>query len=128
MCDRGVQVTATPLRGRCVTALLVSFGALLTLAACTTFVQPTSCEAKASSCGGIHDARFCDIVAFAVEGADCAALGLLPSQHFCVVTRSACTHTDYAVKDRDCRVVQYEAVGSSWYDDCPAGARVFVSR
>ena len=103
-------------------------GALLALPGCTTFVQPTSCEAKATRCAGIHDARFCDIVATAVEGADCAGLGLVPSQHICIVTRSACTHTDYAVKDRDCRMLRYEAVRSSWDNECPAGAPVFVTR
>jgi hypothetical protein len=110
------------------TVACLAFGALLAMPACTTFVQPTSCEAKATSCAGIHDARFCDIVATAVEGADCAALGLVPSQHFCVVTRSACIHSDYVVKGRDCRVLQYEAARSTWYADCPAGAAVFVSR
>jgi hypothetical protein len=102
--------------------------AVVALPRCTTFVQPTSCKDRASSCGGIRDARFCDIVADEVEGADCEELGLLPSRHFCVVTRSACVHADYAVKGRDCRVHRYETVRSTWYADCPPGAPAFVSR
>ena len=102
--------------------------AVVALPRCTTFVQPTSCKNGASSCGGIRDARFCDIVADEVEGADCELLGVLPSHHFCVVTRSACVHADYAVKGRDCRVRRYEPVRSTWYADCPPGVPVFVSR
>ena len=102
--------------------------AVVALPSCTTFVQPTSCKDKATSCGGIRDARFCDIVAVEVEGADCEVLGLFRSHHFCVVTGSACVHADYAVKGRDCRVRRYESVRSTWYADCPPGSPVFVSR
>jgi hypothetical protein len=36
---------------------------------CTTFVRPTTCERGASACDGIHDARFCDYAAVALQGA-----------------------------------------------------------
>ena len=114
-----------PMRSR-VACLVI--GALLAPPGCTAFVQPTFCEAKATRSAGIHDARFSDIVATAVEGADGAGLGLVPSQHFCVVTRSAFIHSDFAVKDRDCRVLRYEDARSSWDNECPVGAPVFVTR
>ena len=95
---------------------------------CTTFVRPTTCERDASACGGIHDARFCDYAAVAVLGADCAGLGLGETKHFCVVTTSACVDTNYAVKDRDCRVLRYQILRDSGHMDCPSGAPTFASR
>jgi hypothetical protein len=94
---------------------------------CTTFVEPTTCELGSTACGGIHDARFCDYVAEAIEGGDCAALNIAPSEHFCVVT-TKCIDTNYAVKNRDCRVLRYENVLDSAWDHCPADAPRFVNR
>jgi hypothetical protein len=98
------------------------------LPCCTTFVEPTTCSQGASACGGIHDARFCENVAIAVEGADCTALNIVQSKPFCVVTTSACIDTHYAVKDRDCRVTRYQGVRDSAYSDCPPGAPMFINR
>jgi hypothetical protein len=96
---------------------------------CTTFIQPTACEHGSTSCGGIHDARFCEYVAVAVEGADCAGLGIAPSTPFCVVTHgSACVDTNYAVRDRDCRVLRYEGIRDAMRAECPPGAPMFVNR
>ncbi len=96
-------------------------------ASCTTFVQPTTCEPGSTSCGGIHDARFCEYEATAVEGAACAGLGLVEAKPFCVVT-TACVHTNYAVRDQDCKVLRYKAVRDAMRAECPPGAPVFVNR
>jgi hypothetical protein len=82
------------------TAGLVISAAIAT-ASCTTFVEPITCEQGSTACGGVHDARFCDYVAVAVEGADCTALSVVPTKHFCVVTTGACIDTNYTVRDRD---------------------------
>jgi len=105
-------------------------GALITAAlllpSCTTFVRPTTCTQGSTSCGGISDARFCEYVAVAVEGWECARLGLVESKPFCVVRAGPCVDTNYAV--RDCKVLRYEPLRDSARDDCPPGAPMFVSR
>jgi hypothetical protein len=95
---------------------------------CTTFIEETTCERGKTACGGIHDARFCEYVAVAVEGADCTALGIVESKQFCVVTSTACIDTHYAVKNGDCRVVRYEKVRDSARAECSSGAPTFVNR
>ena len=80
------------------------------LPSCTTYAQPATCERGSSACGGIHDARFCDSVAIAVEGADCGALGIVDGKHFCVVTPTSCVDTTYAARDWDCKVFRYQSV------------------
>jgi len=106
----------------CMVAMIVA------LASCTTFVQPTTCKQGSTACGGISDARFCGYVAVAVEGADCAELGIIESKAFCVVTTSACIDTHYAVKNHDCRVLRYERVRDSARADCTPGAPTFINR
>lgn len=108
------------------TALLV-VGAVAVVAGCTTHIQPTTCEPGSTACGGIHDARFCEYVATVVEGADCGSLGIAESRPFCVVT-TRCNDTDYAVKDRDCRVLRYQAVRDGYRNECTPGTPMFVSR
>jgi hypothetical protein len=119
-------------------------GAVIAMASavssCTTFVEPTTCERApvspsgqqprgTTACGEIHDARFCDYVAIAVEGADCNTLGIVQSKHFCVVTHEACIETNYSVKDRDCKVVRYlKVLDSTFSEGCPAGAPFFINR
>jgi hypothetical protein len=98
------------------------------LASCTTFVEPTTCQRNSTSCGGIDDARFCEYVADAVRGMDCAELGLAPSRPFCVVTFGSCIETSYAVKDRDCKVIRYETVRDSTRADCSPGTPMFVNQ
>jgi hypothetical protein len=112
--------------GTATAVLLVAAAAVLP--SCTTFLTPTVCEERSTACGGIHDARFCDYVAITAQGADCAALGVVESKHFCVVTTSACTDTSYAVKNRDCKVLKYEAVRFSGEAACEPGAPMFVNR
>jgi|HubBroStandDraft_1064217.scaffolds.fasta_scaffold331937_2 hypothetical protein len=94
---------------------------------CTTFVEPTTCKLGSTACGGIHDSRFCEYLTVDVEGADCAALNLAPSKLFCVVT-SQCIDTNYAVKNRDCKVLRYSRVRDNYRDECPEGAPTFINR
>jgi hypothetical protein len=101
---------------------------LVLASSCTTFVQPTACEPGSAACGGIDDARFCDVVATAVEGADCPALGVVASRHVCVVTTSACIDTNYAVKGQDCRVLRYHSVRDSSRAECASGTPTFIVR
>jgi hypothetical protein len=110
------------------------------LSSCTTFVEPTTCERvpavppgepqrRTTACGGIHDARFCDYVAVAVEGTDCNTLGIIESKHFCVVTPGACIDTHYSVQGRDCKIVRYEKISDSTFSEgCPTETPFFVGR
>jgi len=98
------------------------------LAACTTYVEPTSCTPGSSSCAGISDARFCEYVATAVEGDGCARVGLVASRQFCVGKAGPCVDTTYAVRDSDCTVVEYESLRDGARASCPPGAPSFVSR
>jgi hypothetical protein len=97
------------------------------LASCTTYIKPTLCQPDATTCGGIHDARFCQYTAISVDGTDCPELGLVPSKPFCVVTSTACFDTSYAVQERNCRVLRYTVVRDSWHADCPPGTPMFVN-
>jgi hypothetical protein len=106
-----------------------ALGAGMVVVGCTTFVRPTTCTRGLTSCGGISDARFCDYVALVVEGADCPDLGVAPAKPFCVVTAGrACIDTNYAVRDRHCKVLQYQSVSDGNRADCPPGAPMFVNR
>lgn len=95
---------------------------------CTTFVEPTTCEAGKTACAGRHDARFCEYRAVSVQGSDCQSVGLEPSKPFCVVASVGCFDTNYAVKDRDCRVLEYERLRDSSHDDCAPGTPMFIHR
>jgi hypothetical protein len=44
------------------------------------------------------------------------------------VTTTACTDTRFAVKNRDCEVLQYRAVRDSMQADCAPGTPMFVNR
>jgi hypothetical protein len=101
---------------------------VLLLSSCGGLIQPTTCELNSTTCAGIHDARFCDYVALAVEGRACAELGVGEAKHFCVVTATRCIDTNYSFSNRDCRVVRYEAVRDSARADCPSDAPMFVMR
>lgn len=100
----------------------------ITLSSCGGFVQPATCEPNSTTCGGIHDARFCDYVAVDVEGSACADLGIVAAKHFCVVTPMRCVEATYLFGDRDCRILRYESVRNSVRADCPSGAPTFVMR
>jgi hypothetical protein len=115
------------LRGVRVAAMLL-VASFAELGGCKTFITSTTCEMGKTACGGIQDARFCEYKAVAVEGPDCASLGLVDGRPFCVVTPSACTDTSYAVKDGRCSVLRYESVRESIRADCAPGTPTFVSR
>ncbi len=94
---------------RLLAALVVATGLLL---GCTTTIRPVTCTGGPYRCQeGARDVKFCENEALAVEGSECAGLGLAASKHFCVVTPQTCVmQTHYEVKDRDCRVLEYQAV------------------
>ena len=98
-----------PLAARLLVALLV---AASLPAGCTTTLRPVKCEGGPYRCfEESRDVKFCESEAIAVEGSDCASLGLAASKPFCVVTSQTCmVQTHYEVKDRDCKVLQYRAV------------------
>lgn len=102
--------------------------ATVSLTGCTTYVEPTACTPESTACGGVSDARFCESVAIAVEGADCKRLGIVESKPFCVVRAGSCISTNYVVQGRDCSVLQYESVRDAARADCPPGAPMFVAR
>lgn len=103
---RGVRLAARPF-------LVALLFAAPSLAGCTTTIQPVRCEDAPYRCNpDARDVKFCENEAITVEGADCAALGIAPSKAFCVVTPShtRCVDTNYAVRDRDCKVLEYNTV------------------
>jgi hypothetical protein len=73
-----------------------------------------------------RDVKFCEDEAVAVEGRDCEALGLAASKHFCVVKSkdATCADTHYELKDRDCRVKQYQGVRE--WRECSPGTPTFA--
>jgi hypothetical protein len=101
-------------------------GSALVAVGCTTFVEQTACEPGSTGCAGIHDARFCELVALTVEGKGCGDLGVVASKPFCVVTPTECVTTQYAVEGRDCKVVRYLALRDSARSECPVGTPMFV--
>jgi hypothetical protein len=109
------------LRIKLVASLVLAEAALLS--SCTTYVQPVKCEGPPFSCNERTDVKFCQYRAVALEGSECAAVGLVASRDFCVVTATACVDTTYAVKDRDCKVLEYTAVRA--WRMCPAGTPTF---
>jgi hypothetical protein len=90
---------------------------------CTTFMQPEDCAGETHKCGEHHDVTFCENVAVAVAGNDCAKAGIVPSKPFCFVSTGPCVSTNYALKDQDCRVVQYEPVRYTY--ECAPGTPTF---
>ena len=98
------------------------------LIGCTTFLRPTERERDSTTCGGIHDARTCEYVAIAVEGAACAEVGTVAAEHFRVVTTKGCIDTTCAVGDHDCKELRYQAVRASMHADFPPGTPTFVNR
>lgn len=108
---------------RRIAGLVVVAAALFS--SCTTYVRPVKCDGGPYRCNGEPNVRFCEYEAVAVEGADCAELGLAASKSFCVITHAACVDTHYAVKDRNCRVVQYRALRE--WRECSAGTPTFMA-
>ncbi len=106
----------------------IATAVMVALPSCTTYVRPTTCQPGATGCGGIDDARFCDDVAVEVRGKDCAALGIVQSRHFCVVSPAACLDNQYAVTGRDCQVLRYEAVSDATREECDPGTPIFVNQ
>lgn len=92
--------------------------------ACTTYVEPVACESGPYTCNRTVDVKFCENVALAVDGKDCADLGIVPSRHFCLVTTTKCVGTSYAVRGHDCRVAQYQALYEEG-GECSPGTPTF---
>jgi hypothetical protein len=76
-------------------------------------------------CNKATDVKFCEYAAVAVEGKDCAKLGLVTPTHFCVVSPTRCTDTSYSFRGRDCRVTDYEALREE-EGECSPGTPTFV--
>jgi hypothetical protein len=94
--------------------------------ACFTPMRPVRCESgHPYHCNDESDVKFCESEVVATEGADCAAMGLVPRSRFCFVTRSRCVRTEYRVKDRDCRVVDYQPLRE--WSECSAGTQTFIA-
>ncbi len=106
--------------------LAASLVMALSLAGCTTTVQPITCQGGPYRCNEGRDMKFCEDEAIVVAGADCAALGIAPSKHFCIVKREdeVCADTHYALKGRDCRVEDYRAVRE--WRECAPGTPMFA--
>lgn len=90
-------------------------------------MAPVQCEHRPYHCSGPTDVEFCELQAMSVEGADCADLGLAPKKHFCFVmpAHMHCAHTNYTVKGRDCRIVEYRDIRQ--WSECTAGSPTFVT-
>jgi hypothetical protein len=86
-------------------------------------MRPVACGDQRYKCGERHDVKFCENVALAVEGADCASVGLAAQQRFCFVSSGRCVQTEYALTRQDCRVLRYEPVQES--DACSPGTPTF---
>jgi len=96
---------------------------LVALTDCTTYVRPVACGGEAFRCGDLSEVRFCESLAEAVEGADCAKVGLATSRRFCFVSRGPCAGTRYVLAGGDCEVVEYTRVREG--ATCSAGTPVF---
>jgi len=97
---------------------------LLVLPCCTTYVRPVACGQQKFACGERHDVLFCVTVALAVQGADCAQVGLSVGKPFCYVSAGHCVQDiQYALQDRDCVVLRHELLGER--DECPQGTSTF---
>jgi hypothetical protein len=108
-------------------ALLFAAIALVVLApSCTTGLHPVTCDGGPYRCAPSYsvDVTFCEYEVQATSGADCASMALAPGKRFCVVAPVRCVASDYEVKGKDCRVVQYRAVRE--WRECSAGAPVFA--
>jgi len=117
------KAQAEPSLGVLVVACVFVAAGTTSLFSCTTYVRPIACEGARYRCGEHHDIRFCEYVAVQVEGTDCADLGIIRNKRFCVVAQK-CINTDYATKDRDCRVLRYEAVQDG--SECSPGTPTFI--
>jgi hypothetical protein len=120
----------TPMAVKCGCATKLSRLALSIIAttwflSCTTMIQPVKCEAGPYRCNaGSRDVKFCENEVVAVQGSDCADMGLAVSKHFCVVTSATCTDTHYEVKGRDCNVLEYRSVRE--WRECSPGTPTFA--
>jgi hypothetical protein len=107
--------------------LAALFVTSLSLAGCTTTIQPITCKGGPYRCNeDSRDVKFCEREAIAVAGRDCADVGLAPSKHFCIVKREdeACSDEQYELKRRDCKVQEYRAVRE--WRECSPGTPTFA--
>jgi hypothetical protein len=105
-------------------AIALAIAVLLWLPGCTTVMEPVECGGRAHKCGERHDVRFCESVALAVTGPDCARAGLTAGRPFCFVSSGPCVRTSYALEDRSCSVTRYRPVRDG--AACPAGTPTFA--
>lgn len=115
-CARGARARPTSAR------LIVAMLAMAALG-CTTYVEPVQCEGETFRCGDEQDVKFCESIAVAVEGNDCAKLGIKETKPFCVVSKNGCYETHYAAKEGDCRVLDYRRVRE--WSECSPGTPTF---
>jgi hypothetical protein len=98
------------------------------LAGCTTTLHHVTCEGGPYRCHeGSGDVMFCENEAIAVEGPDCAAVGLAASKHFCVVVpqpEPCAGETRFEMKGGDCKVLQYRALRE--WRECSPGTPTFA--
>ena len=104
-------------------ASLVALAAI-TATSCTTYVRRVTCEGGEYRCNEQHDVKFCENIVVALDGRDCSDVGLVVGQRFCVVTADRCVTTNYAIRDRDCRVLRYAGVRE--WRDCSPGTPTFA--
>jgi hypothetical protein len=118
---RAVRIAARLLRA----ALLLVAATWLT--DCTTTIQPVQCQGGPYRCNvGSRDVKFCEDEAITLAGANCAALGLAPSKHFCIVKPedASCADARYELRGLDCQVSEYRAVRE--WRECSEGTPTFA--
>jgi hypothetical protein len=86
-------------------------------------MRSVACGDRERVCGDLHDARFCESIVVALDGGDCASVGLIVGKPFCFISTASCVHTTYALKDKDCVVREYTPV-REWYA-CSPGTPTF---
>jgi hypothetical protein len=101
----------------------VAIALALLLPCCMTHMQPAVCGDEKSSCGHLHDVRFCENVALSVDGSDCASAKLMVGKPFCYVSSGPCVQRTFALKDHDCVVYRYQLVRES--EECSQGTPTF---
>ena len=95
--------------------------------ACTTSMVPVKCTDRPYRCVEDTDVKFCESEVLSIDGAGCDALGLAPSKRFCFVTPAhrTCVGTNYEVKGRDCRILEYRNVRE--WRECSEGTPTFAA-
>jgi hypothetical protein len=101
----------------------IALAVILVLPSCTTVVQPADCGGRPYACADLHDVKFCESRAVALEGKDCANAGLSVGKPFCFVSTNQCATTTYALKGLDCTVSRYDRLRE--WSECSPGTLTF---